>query len=82
MPADLPPLIPYSHRDEAGVVAYALLPDAIVVRFRGGVTYLYGARHPGAAHVQAMKQLACAGRGLSSYISRHVRNDYEAQLRD
>lgn len=80
MSDDLPPLTPYVHRGDVGVIAYALLPDAIVVRFHGGPTYRYGPRHPGAAHVEAMKRLACAGRGLSSYISRHVRDDYEAQL--
>lgn len=76
----LPPLTQYPHREDAGVTAYALLPDAIIVRFHGGATYRYGPRHPGRDHVEAMKQLACAGRGLSSYISRHVRDDYEARL--
>lgn len=76
----LPLLTPYPHRDEAGVSAYALLPEAIIVRFHGGAIYRYGPHHPGADHVEAMKRLACAGRGLSSYISRHVREDYEARL--
>ena len=41
--------------------------------------YLYGPQHPGPRHVERMKELAIVGRGLSSYISRVVHNDYEAR---
>lgn len=64
---------------DSGVVAYAVDDGAIRVRFRNGDAYLYDGRRPGAAHVAAMQALAEAGRGLSSYISRHVGSDYAAK---
>ena len=64
------------------VVAFALLRDSVVVQFGNGDIYLYGPQHPGARHVERMKQLAVSGRGLSSYISRVVRDDSEARSVD
>jgi hypothetical protein len=64
---------------DSGVVAYALAPDAISVRFVDGHTYLYNHDRPGAEKVARMTQLALSGAGLSSYISRHVRDDYAAK---
>ncbi|BAN22820.1 hypothetical protein [Caballeronia insecticola] len=54
----------------SGVEAFDILTDGIWVRFVNGGTYLYDYRVPGRAHVEQMKRLARAGRGLSSYISR------------
>lgn len=65
----------------SGVVAYESGPGWILVRFRGGATYRYDERHPGAAQVLEMQRLADAGDGLASYISRHVRDDYAARVR-
>ncbi len=63
----------------SGVVAYAIADDAIDVKFTGGDVYRYSYRTPGPAHVEAMKALALAGRGLSTYIARHVREDYDSK---
>ncbi|SAK52946.1 hypothetical protein [Caballeronia ptereochthonis] len=54
----------------SGVEAFDILRHAIKVRFVNGATYLYDYRVPGRAHVEEMKRLARAGRGLSTYISR------------
>lgn len=62
---------------DSGVVAYALLPDRIRVKFRNGAVYEYGPLRPGRRKVDTMKRLARSGRGLSTFISRHVRDDYE-----
>ena len=73
-------MIPYGREArsaKSGVVAYAIEKDAIWVRFRAGGDYRYGPRRPGAAHVARMKELALAGHGLSTYISRHVKDNYE-----
>lgn len=79
--SSLPTLTRYRNRSgDSGVVAFALLDDGIIVQFRGGATYLYGPRRPGQYHVGKMKSLAIAGRGLSTYISRYVRDKYEEQL--
>ena len=64
----------------SGVVAYAILPDAIAVQFLDGTVYLYNHDCPGRRHVGRMKTLAREGRGLSTYISRHVGNRFSARL--
>jgi hypothetical protein len=53
----------------SGVAAFEILRDGIKVRFANGATYLYDDHVPGQARVEKMKQLARAGRGLSTYIS-------------
>jgi hypothetical protein len=67
---------------DSGVVAYALGSDSIRVRFRDGWTYEYTSASAGRAHVEAMKALAVAGRGLSTYITRHVRTAYASRSED
>lgn len=77
----LPPLEPYANRSgDSGVTGYALVGDALVVGFTGGDCYLYDAVRPGPAHVHRMQERALAGRGLGTYISRHVRDRYRARL--
>ncbi|RDZ26624.1 hypothetical protein [Lysobacter silvisoli] len=61
----------------SGVAAYELGDDRIAVVFVDGARYLYTQRSAGARHVAQMQRLAVAGRGLSGYISRHVRERYE-----
>ncbi|SAK48174.1 hypothetical protein AWB79_01259 [Caballeronia hypogeia] len=53
----------------SGVESFDILRDGIKVRFVSGGTYLYDYRVTGRTRVEAMKQLARAGRGLSTYIS-------------
>lgn len=65
----------------SGVVAYAIGDDSIAVEFQDGVVYLYTSRSTGAANVREMQRLALAGRGLSSFIARVVRDAY-AERRD
>jgi len=63
---------------DSGVVAYELRPNAVKVKFRGSDrVYVYSHASAGATHVARMKRLAEAGRGLSTYISRHVHDRYE-----
>jgi hypothetical protein len=69
------------YRDESGasgVRAYALLADGIAVEFRSGDVYVYTAASAGPARIAHMRRLAEAGAGLSTYISRHVRERYAA----
>jgi len=65
---------------DSGVQSFALLTDGILIRFRGDDVYLYDHDRPGATHVKAMRILALQGSGLSTYISRHVRERYAARL--
>lgn len=80
MPTVSVSLTPYLNLSgNSGVAAFALLRDSVVVQFGNGDIYLYGPQHPGPRHVERMKHLAIVGRGLSTYISRVVRDDYEAR---
>lgn len=62
---------------DSGVTAYEIGVDHIIVQFRGGRSYRYSHARAGRQHVDRMKELAMAGRGLSTYISQHVHDDYD-----
>jgi hypothetical protein len=63
----------------SGVLFYDIRQDGITVRFAGGGEYDYTYASTGRARVETMKALALAGRGLSTFISRYVREDYAAK---
>jgi len=63
---------PYLNRSgNSGIVEYENRPDVIIVRFHDGNLYVYTSERVGRHHVEQMKRLALAGKGLSSYISQH-----------
>ncbi|WP_295771173.1 hypothetical protein [uncultured Mucilaginibacter sp.] len=64
----------------SGVEAYETGNDNIKIRFKGGDVYLYSYTKPGKRHVEQMKRLATIGEGLATYISRSVKNNFEAKL--
>ena len=77
----MPPFRRYRNQSgNSGVVAYAVMPDAIAVQFVDGRVYLYNHDCPGRRHVSRMKEIARDGQGLSTYISRHVGNRFAARL--
>jgi len=62
----------------SGVRSYEIGDDYIKVRFKNSLkTYKYSHRRPGKIHVDRMKLLALSGRGLSTYINQHVRENYD-----
>ena len=65
---------------ESGVVAYDIGKDSITVQFSGGDRYLYTARSAGADNIARMRALAEDGRGLSTFISQHIRQRYARKL--
>ncbi len=69
---------------DSGVVAFETGDDFIAVRFRSGDIYWYTNASVGARHIAAMKKLARAGKGLSTYISSHpeVREGYAKKKPD
>ena len=74
-------MTPYKNRSgHSGITAYETGPRYIKVQFNSGDTYLYDHRHPGAHHLAELKSLAKAGRGLATYISQHVRENYAKKL--
>ena len=67
----------YGNRSgDSGVTEYEIGPDFVRVRFQDPDVYVYDYHRPGQHHVDHMKSLAVAGRGLSTYISQHVKNAY------
>lgn len=71
----------YTNRNgDSGVVAYELGKHSITVQFKGGDRYLYNEGSTGADHIARMHALATEGRGLSTYISQHVRERYARKL--
>jgi hypothetical protein len=70
-------MIRYKNLDgDSGVFAYEIGPDFIRVQFTGGVVYLYSNKVTGRKNVEHMKGLALLGRGLSTFISRIVKDRY------
>lgn len=65
----------------SSVTAFEIGQDFIIVTFSDGSQYLYTYRSAGGAHIEQMKNLARAGRGLNSYIMRYVKTLYEKKLR-
>ena len=73
-------MLPYGNvAGDSGVTHFDPGPDFIRVRFVGGETYLYTYESAGAYNVEHMKQLAAAGEGLSTFISRTIKGMYAAK---
>lgn len=62
----------------SNIQCYDITDDAIHVVFQSGTHrhYLYNHERPGKAMVDEMKRLAAEGRGLCTYISRAVKDNY------
>ncbi len=76
-----PQLQPYrSRRLNSGVTRYAVGRDYIIVEFKSTDCYRYDYSAPGRQKVEIMKQLAAAGHGLASYISRELGANYAEKL--
>lgn len=57
---------------------YQIEQTSITVWFKGSSrSYTYSYRKAGSYHVENMKQLAVSGSGLSAYITKNVRFDYD-----
>jgi hypothetical protein len=70
----------FSRSGDSGVEAYEIRAEAIMLRFKDGRNYLYDYSAPGHDHVEAMKLLARAGEGLTTYVNQHVRENYAKRL--
>jgi hypothetical protein len=56
---------------DSGIVEFKNQPDFIIVRFHQHDPYVYSSERVGRQHVERMKRLAVAGKGLSTYISQN-----------
>lgn len=60
------------------ITHYQIADTSITVWFKGSIrTYTYSYRKAGSYHVENMKRLAVSGSGLSAYITKNVRFDYD-----
>ena len=64
----------------SGVEWFEVGVGFIRVWFTSGGGYEFTEERPGKHHVEVMKRLAFAGRGLSSYISRNVNANFARKL--
>jgi hypothetical protein len=65
---------------KSGVAWYVLGEDSITINFTTGGVYLYNYQKPGFMKVTEMKRLAVAGKGLNTYISKFVKDQYDQKL--
>jgi hypothetical protein len=61
----------------SGVIAYETGKTFIRIQFVEGARYTYSYKSAGKEHIEQMKQLAEEGKGLSGYISQHVKDAYD-----
>jgi hypothetical protein len=64
----------------SNVSAFEIERYSISVQFKDNSVYLYDYTKAGSVHVEQMKKLAAAGKGLNSYIMRHVSLLYTKRL--
>jgi hypothetical protein len=69
------------HIKKRGVRAFEIGPDSIDVEFSSGWIYHFSYQKPGPLRVERMKQLAESGHGLSTFISKHVKNRFASRRR-
>ncbi|MDV6168771.1 hypothetical protein R1T16_10065 [Flavobacterium sp. DG1-102-2] len=60
----------------SGVTAYEIKDESVRVQFGHDSVYLYTYASAGKRNIEKMKKLAVEGAGLSTYISRHVKDKY------
>jgi hypothetical protein len=77
-----PDLTPYGNLSgNSGVIAFGIKEDSIRVLFHhSDEVYVYDGDKPGLRHVEQMKKRARSGKGLSAYISQHVRDNYSNRI--
>lgn len=64
----------------SGVKAYKIEKEALKVLFNDMV-YVYTYKKPGRVHVENMKRLALNGKGLATYISQNVKQEYDKKYK-
>ncbi|AWH85169.1 hypothetical protein HYN59_08550 [Flavobacterium album] len=64
----------------SGVTGYEIHDDSIRVEFNHDAVYEYTYESAGRRIIERMKKLAASGKGLSTYISRTVREKFGKKL--
>jgi hypothetical protein len=66
----------------SGVEFYEIENKDIIVQFIDGSIYKYTYNSAGEEAIEKMKELALAGKGLTTYINQFVKDKYEAKLKE
>ena len=75
-------MVPYKNSaGNSGVMAYAIGDDSISIQFVDGTIYVYTNKSAGVGNIKHMKELAKAGKGLSTFISTTVKDRYEQKFK-
>ena len=74
-------MTPYQNSSgNSGVTGYEIRRESIVVEFGQSGKYVYDYDTTGREHVEEMKVLALEGRGLATYINKHVRKRFVRKI--
>lgn len=65
----------------SSISLYEIEDDRITVQYNDGTNYLFTNSKTGAQNIDQMKRLAELGRGLNTYIHKHVKKLYERKWR-
>lgn len=72
-------MLPYQNLSgHSGVISYETTRGSIRVKFKNGSIYTYTRQSAGERNLAMMKVLATRGRGLSTFISTEVKDQYAA----
>lgn len=63
-----------------GIYSYQSMNNKIIITFTTGESYEYTYDSAGSLHIEKMKSLAKAGKGLNSYINKYVKYKYSRKL--
>lgn len=61
----------------SGIINYEIGTDIIFIQFKDMSVYSYSYNKAGQIHVEQMKYLAKAGKGLNSYLMKNVHDKYD-----
>lgn len=74
-------MIKYLNKEgHSGVTGYEVTANSITVEFNHDAIYRYTYKSAGKKAIEKMKELAQAGRGLSTYISQNVKENFEKKI--
>jgi hypothetical protein len=65
---------------DSGVAGYEIGQDKITVYFKTGAIYLYTYSSTGISDIEKMKEYARMGKGLCSFITKHVKKRFAKKI--
>ena len=65
----------------SGVAAYEVAKDSVTIGFTTSAVYIYSNQSAGSGNIRQMKSLALAGKGLSTFIDKHVKERFSRKIR-